>query len=70
MSGYMIVHGSCVGCNAFIAFNPEWVPSIRVNNKREPLCRACHSKWNEIHRTSKGLKPVALHPQAYKPEVT
>ena len=34
----------------------------------EPLGRGCFSQWNQIHRVSKGLEPVALHPQAYEPQ--
>jgi len=62
----MFVIGGCIACNAIITFNAEHVPSIRVNGVREPLCRACFAKWNEIHRISKGLAPEPLHPQAYE----
>ena len=66
--GYSFVLGNCVGCKRFISFNPTHVPSLVVNGTREPLCRACHARWNEIHRTSKGLSEVPLHPLAYDPE--
>jgi len=65
---YMFVVGSCCACHATITFNPNLVPSIRVNGSREPLCPACHARWNEIHRTGKGLTPVAAHPEAWEPE--
>lgn len=65
---YMFVIGSCVACRATITFNPTWVPSIRVNGSREPLCPACHARWNQIHRVSKGLEPLPIHPEAYEPE--
>lgn len=68
MSGYMFCMGSCINCKRTITFNPNKVPSIRVAGEREPLCEACFAKWNEIHRTSKGLDPVPLHPDAYEPE--
>jgi hypothetical protein len=45
--------------------NPVKVPSIVVKGNKEPLCETCFNKWNEIHRTSKGLPPVALDPEAY-----
>jgi hypothetical protein len=67
---YMFVIGSCVACHAHITFNPSFVPSIRVNGSREPICRSCHARWNEIHRVSKGLAPVEIHPEAYEPEET
>ena len=62
---YMMVVGACVSCRAFITFHPDFVPSIRVEGEREPLCRACFTRWNEIHRVSKGLEPLSLHSQAY-----
>ena len=65
---YMVIAGDCVSCHALITFNPHFVPSLRVNGSREPLCASCHGRWNEIHRTSKGLEPVAIHPEAYEPE--
>jgi hypothetical protein len=65
---YMFVVGSCVGCQALITFNPSLVPSLRVNGQREPLCPRCHARWNEIHRTSKGLPPLEAHPEAWEPE--
>ncbi len=65
---FMFVVGQCVACGALITFNPHHVPSIRVNGSREPLCPACFARWNEIHRTSKGLEPLPLHPDAFEPE--
>ena len=65
----MIVFGSCIACGGFLAFNMHHCPSLTVNGRREPLCENCHTRWNEIHRTSKGLKAIPLHPEAYAPEV-
>jgi len=65
---FMFVIGSCCACGAHLTFNPTHVPSLRVNGSREPLCPACHARWNEIHRTSKGLAPVEAHPEAWEPE--
>lgn len=65
--GYCFVWGACVNCHAPIAYNPIRVPSLTVNGHKEPLCEACFNKWNEIHRTSKGLAPLPLNPDAYKP---
>jgi hypothetical protein len=62
------MHGFCVSCERPISFNPELVPSLRVNGEREPVCRGCFKLWNEVHRVSKGLEPVKLRPGAYEPE--
>jgi len=60
-------HTLCVSCKAFISINPNHCPSIRIDGEKQPLCRDCFDRWNEIHRTSKGLEPVPLHPEAYNP---
>lgn len=67
MGDYMFVLAACVNCRATITINPERCPSLRVNGEREPLCRVCFDKWNVIHRTSKGLAPEPIHPDAYEP---
>ena len=66
---YCFMVGDCINCQKVITFNPKYVPSLRVppKNKREPLCRNCANKWNQIHRTSKGLQPQEIHKDAYKP---
>ena len=61
MSGYVFVLGSCVNCQRSISFHPHKVPSVRVNGKREPLCRQCAERWNELH------EPVPIQPDAYEP---
>lgn len=65
---FMLVYGTCCACGSRISFNPDKVPSLRVNGVREPICRACFEQWNQIHRTSKGLDPLPLAPDAYEPE--
>jgi hypothetical protein len=47
--GYALMFGQCVACKLMISFNPHAVPSIVVNGKREPLCRSCAERWNELH---------------------
>lgn len=66
-NGYVIIHCECVACRIPIAVNPNYCPSLRINGERKPLCPACHAKWNQIHRISKGLAPIPLHPEAYAP---
>lgn len=60
--GYLFVVGECIACKGFITFNPNLVPSLRINGVREPLCEACARKWGEIHKT-----PVTIAPGAYEP---
>jgi hypothetical protein len=64
---FMFVISKCVACNTLVSYNPEAVPSLRVNGSREPLCFVCFTRWNEIHRIAKGLEPVKLNPEAYDP---
>lgn len=64
---YTLTHGECAGCQQFISFNPNHVPSITVDGQREPICKACHNEWNQIHRIAHDLEPIALHPDAYAP---
>jgi len=64
---FAFVLGQCVACQAPIAFNPIYVPSLRINGVKRELCRSCFDKWNKIHRTNKDLEPIPLHPQAYEP---
>ena len=65
--GWMVVHCFCVNCATLIAVNPNTCPSLVVDGKREPLCRACFDRWNQIHRIDKGLPPFKLDPTAYDP---
>lgn len=66
--GFMSYHGVCPSCKRFFIANPDHVPSITIKGEREAICRACFEKWNEMHRTSKGLEPEPLHPNAYEPQ--
>ena len=68
MSGYAFMVGACVNCGVPLTYSPTHVPSIRVDGVRQPLCRGCAAEWNRIHRTSKGLPEVPVHPNAYEPE--
>lgn len=64
--GYAFLVCYCINCGARMCCNPVKVPSISVDGRKEPLCRACADKWNQIHRISKGLEPVAIQPDAYE----
>ncbi len=61
--GYLICICNCIGCGANLAVNPDLCPSLRVNGVREPICRACHARWNQIHRP--GLEPLPIKEGAY-----
>ena len=55
--GWAVVYCDCVGCGASMIAHPNRCPSLRVEGKRQPICRGCFDRWNVIHRTSKGLEP-------------
>lgn len=63
--GYALLICNCCNCGAKVQCNPLIVPSLMVSGKKEPLCKTCADKWNEIHRTSKGLEPIPIQPGAY-----
>ena len=53
----------CVACGVTLKVNPNLCPSLRVNGVRQPICRACHALWNQIHRP--GLEPLPIKEGAY-----
>ncbi len=63
--GYVSVLGVCFGCKQPFSFNPDKVPSIRVNGVREPVCRACVARVNP-ERVKNGLAPIEILPGAYE----
>jgi len=65
--GYALMMAPCVLCGRVFGFNPHKVPSIRVNDKREPLCEPCVIKSN-AKRKELGLDPWPdIQPGAYDP---
>ena len=64
--GYVFVAGSCYCCNKLITFHPNKVPSIRVNGKREPVCRDCIARAN-VERVKNGLPAFEIPAGAYEP---
>lgn len=64
--GYMLAMGDCFGCKQVFSFNPELVPSVVVNGKREPICRNCVARVNP-RRVANGLEPITILPGAYDP---
>jgi hypothetical protein len=68
---FMLVHGHCYTCDAFISFNPHRVPSLpghlTKSGTREPVCRSCIEE-TAPDRKKNGLPPIVIHPDAYEPE--
>jgi hypothetical protein len=62
----MIAIGNCMVCKRMFSFNPFFVPSIRIEGKREPVCRGCIEQANP-RRIKNGLAAVEIHPEAYEP---
>jgi hypothetical protein len=63
--GFVSGYGECVGCKKPFSFNPNLVPSVRVNGVREPVCGACVEKVNP-GRVANGLEPIMVLPGAYE----
>lgn len=63
--GYAFVVGECFSCGAMFTFNPNAVPSIRVNGVKEPVCRSCIESANPI-RAAKGLPEIEIRPDALR----
>jgi hypothetical protein len=64
---YMSCMGPCVGCRRVFSFNPDRVPSLRVDGYKQPVCRDCMAKVN-VERKEKGLEPFPVQPGAYEAE--
>jgi len=70
---YMFVMAPCIVCGNPFSFNPELVPSVRVNahgkpdpnGKREGICRDCVERGNEV-RKERGMPPIEILPGAYE----
>jgi hypothetical protein len=64
--GYAYCTSRCFGCSQLFCFNPVRVPSIRINDSREPICATCVARANP-ERVKNGLDPIVVHPDAYEP---
>ena len=62
---YMMVMGPCMCCKQFMSYNPNTVPSIPIDGKRQAICRACIEEANP-KRIANGLAPVVIAPDAYE----
>ena len=63
---YYLVFAPCIGCGSLFGFNPEKVPSIRVDGVRQPVCRTCFDR-RQAHRRANALPEESLLPGAYEP---
>ena len=61
---YVFVMGNCI-CGAMMTYNPDKVPSVRIDGKRQAVCRTCIERANP-KRIENGLEPVTIHPDAYE----
>lgn len=64
---YMTAMSPCFGCRQLFSYNPDKVPSLRVNGVREPVCKGCVERVNPV-RIAKWLDPIVPLPGAYEPE--
>jgi hypothetical protein len=58
--------GRCICCGRHFAFHPERVPSLRVEGRREPICKTCVETINPVRKAS-GLAEIVPLPGAYEP---
>ncbi len=76
--GYMMGLGNCCICKAIFSFNVDSVPSVvgvydengfhlDPAGKREPVCRSCMERGNELRRRQ-GKAPFEIPAGAYEPE--
>ena len=63
--GYVFAMGGCFRCGQLFTFNPNLVPSIRVQGERQPVCLACVNEVNPL-RVKNGLQPIVPLPGAYQ----
>lgn len=63
--GYAICIGTCMGCGRTFGFNPNRVPSMRVNGVREPICEECVNRANRLAR-KEGRPEFVIPKNAYE----
>ena len=56
--------GECWACGAVFTFNPHLVPSIPINDVRQPVCGACVERAN-VERRENGRPLIEVLPGAY-----
>jgi hypothetical protein len=71
----MSAYSACINCGVPFFYNPERVPSIRVDEhgrpsptgRREPVCQTCMDAAN-ARRVAAGLPPFPIPAGAYDAE--
>ena len=63
---YISAIGACRACRRLFSFNPDLVPSIRIDGVRQPICQSCVDRAN-LKRKENGLEPITPLPGAYEP---
>lgn len=64
--GYVFATSECCVCKRLFCYNPNLVPSIRINGVREPICEECVN-WANPERLKRGLEPITILRGAYEP---
>lgn len=64
--GYFIAFGPCIACSKPFGFNPNLVPSVRINNVRQPICKDCVDQANVL-RAANHVELIQVLPGAYAP---
>lgn len=63
--GYALAVSACYLCHSTFGYNPHKVPSLVVNGLREPVCRPCAERGNEL-RAARGLPGWKIEDGAYE----
>lgn len=66
MPGAFLAVAPCYACGLLFSFDPDRVPSLVVDGRREPLCMDCVARANELRRES-GEALIYPLPGAYGP---
>lgn len=73
MSAVVFAFGPCFACKQGFMFNPDLVPSIRVDatghpdpaGEKEPVCKSCIERAN-VQRKAAGVALHVIMPGAYE----
>lgn len=64
--GYVLCMGACFACKKPFSFNPNKVPSIRVDGMKREVCESCIRLANP-RRKANGLDEIVIRDGAYEP---
>jgi hypothetical protein len=60
----MRVMGVCACCAAIVSFDPDRVPTIKINGQKQPLCESCVGEANARRNLLK-LQPIVIPEGTY-----